>query len=88
MRTAIRDKEALMAVSPRAFAAYVWASGQGRHDFLEVLDDRCARRRTLLASQVPVDHWHDVGGDPTLGDAILDRGSSTTPIGSPSKALR
>ena len=48
-------------------------SGQGRHDLLEVLDDRYARRGTLLASQVPVDHWHDVGGDPTFGDAILDR---------------
>ena len=48
-------------------------SGQGRRDLLEVLDDRYARRGTLLASQVPVDHWHDVVGDPTFGDAILDR---------------
>ena len=31
-------------------------SGQGRHDLLEVLDDRYARRGTLLASQVPVAH--------------------------------
>ena len=48
-------------------------SGQGRHDLLEILDDRYARRGTLLASQIPVDHWHDVIGDPTFGDAILDR---------------
>ena len=48
-------------------------SGQGRHDLLEVLDDRYARRGTLLASQVPVEHWHEVVGDPTFGDAILDR---------------
>ena len=48
-------------------------SGQGRHDLLEVLDDRYARRGTLLGSQVPVEHWHDVVGDPTFGDAILDR---------------
>ena len=48
-------------------------SGQGRHDLLEVLHDRYARRGTLLASQVPVEHWHDVVGDPTFGDAILDR---------------
>ena len=48
-------------------------SGQSRHDLLEILDDRYARRGTLLASQVPVDHWHDVVGDPTFGDAILDR---------------
>ena len=48
-------------------------SGQGRHDLLEVLDDRYARRDTLLASQIPVDHWHDIVGTPTFGDAILDR---------------
>ena len=28
---------------------------------------------TIVTSQVPVEHWHDVIGDPTLGDAILDR---------------
>ena len=27
------------------------------------------RRSALLASQVPVDRWHDVVGDPTFGDA-------------------
>ena len=48
-------------------------SGQARHDLLEVLDDRYARRGTILASQVPVEHWHDLVGDPTFGDAILDR---------------
>ncbi len=48
-------------------------SGQGRHDLLEILDDRYARRGTLLANQVPVEHWHEVVGDPTFGDAILDR---------------
>jgi len=47
--------------------------GHGRQDLLEILDDRYARRGTLLASRVPVDHWHDVVGDPTVGDAILDR---------------
>ena len=35
MRTAIRDKEVLVAASARAFAACVWAAGQGRHDLLE-----------------------------------------------------
>ena len=48
-------------------------SGQARHDLLEILDDRYARRGTILASQVPVEHWHDLIGDPTFGDAILDR---------------
>ena len=48
-------------------------SGPGHHDLLEILDDRYARRGTLLARQIPVEHWHDVVGDPTFGDAILDR---------------
>ena len=48
-------------------------SGQGRHDLLEVLDDRYGRRGTILASQLPVEHWHDAIGDPTFGDAIVDR---------------
>ena len=44
-----------------------------RRDLLELLDDRHEKRSTIVTSQVPVDHWHDVIGDPTLGDAILDR---------------
>ena len=48
-------------------------SDQGRHHLLQVLDDRYARGGTILASQLPVEHWHDVVGDPTFGDAILDR---------------
>ena len=48
-------------------------SGQSRNDLLEVLDDRYARRGTILASQFPSEHWHQIVGDPTFGDAILDR---------------
>ena len=44
-----------------------------RRDLLEILDDRHGRASTIVTSQVPVEHWHDVIGDPTLGDAILDR---------------
>ena len=44
-----------------------------RRDLLELLDDRHGNRSTVVTSQVPVDHWHEVIGDPTLGDAILDR---------------
>ena len=44
-----------------------------RRELLEVLDDRYGRRATLVTSQLPIDHWHDVIGDPTFGDAILDR---------------
>jgi DNA replication protein DnaC len=31
------------------------------------------RQATLVTSQLPVEHWHDLIGDPTFGDAILDR---------------
>jgi DNA replication protein DnaC len=44
-----------------------------RHDLLEVLEDRHDRRATIVTSQLPVDHWHEAIGDPTLADAILDR---------------
>ena len=44
-----------------------------RRDFLEILEDRHDLRSTLIASQVPVEKWHRIIGDPTLGDAILDR---------------
>ena len=44
-----------------------------RHDLLEILEDRYDRRSTLVTSQLPVDHWHETIGDPTLADAILDR---------------
>ncbi len=44
-----------------------------RRDLLEVLEDRYARRATLVTSQLPIEHWHDVVGDATFGDAILDR---------------
>ncbi len=46
---------------------------ENRHDLLEILEDRYALRSTLVTSQYPVNTWHDVIGDPTLADAILDR---------------
>ena len=44
-----------------------------RHDLLEIAEDRYGRGATLITSQIPVDRWHDLIGDPTLADAILDR---------------
>jgi len=44
-----------------------------RRDILEILEDRHGLRSTLMASQLPIEKWHKVIGDPTLGDAILDR---------------
>jgi DNA replication protein DnaC len=44
-----------------------------RHDLLEILEDRYGRRSTIVTSQVPVDRWHALIGDPTYADAVLDR---------------
>jgi DNA replication protein DnaC len=44
-----------------------------RHDLLEIIEERYARGATLITSQIPIDRWHDIIGDPTLADAILDR---------------
>jgi len=44
-----------------------------RRDLLEIVEDRVDRRATLVTSQLPVEHWHELVGDATFGDAILDR---------------
>jgi transposase/DNA replication protein DnaC len=44
-----------------------------RHDLLEILEERYGRRSTIVTSQLPVTSWHEVIGDPTYADAILDR---------------
>lgn len=44
-----------------------------RKDLLEILEDRHGISSTIVASQLPVDHWHEVIGNPTIADAILDR---------------
>lgn len=42
-------------------------------DLLEILDDRHRLRSTIVTSQLPIKHWHEALGNPTLADAILDR---------------
>jgi DNA replication protein DnaC len=48
-------------------------SDENRRDLLELFEDRHNCRATVVTSQLPVDHWHEAIGDPTLADAILDR---------------
>ena len=40
---------------------------------MEIVEDRYGRGSTLITSQLPVDKWHEVIGEPTFADAILDR---------------
>ena len=47
--------------------------GEGLHMLLEVVDDRAGIRSTGVTSQLPVEKWHDMMGDPTVADALLDR---------------
>jgi len=44
-----------------------------RRDLLEVVEDRQKRKSTIFTSQLDVKHWHDIIGEPTVADAILDR---------------
>src|SRR5947199_5735541 len=37
-----------------------------RRDLLEIVEDRYGRGATLITSQIPVDRWHGLIGDPTL----------------------
>ncbi len=46
---------------------------QSRLSFLEIIEDRHEARSTILTSQVPVEKWHEIIGDKTVADAILDR---------------
>ena len=48
-------------------------SDTARRDLLEVIEERHGRRSTIVTSQLEVKHWHDLIGEPTIADAILDR---------------
>lgn len=41
-------------------------------DLLEIVDDPQSHS-TIVASQLPIDHWYGTIGDPTVADALLDR---------------
>lgn len=49
------------------------ASPTQYRDFLEILDDRQGEASTLITSQFPPTRWHELIGDATVADAILDR---------------
>jgi len=48
-------------------------SDQQRLDLLEIFEERYRRKSTLITAQLPVTAWHDMIGEPTIADAILDR---------------
>ncbi len=48
-------------------------TAEQRRDLLEIVDDRYEKGSLLITSQLAVGRWHELIGDPTMGDAILDR---------------
>jgi|GEM_PF-185850 len=46
---------------------------QQQLDLMEIIEDRHARKATIIASQLPVSNWYNIIGEETIADAILDR---------------
>jgi DNA replication protein DnaC len=44
-----------------------------RRDLLELIEERQGRRSSIVTSQLPIKHWHESIGEPTIADACLDR---------------
>jgi hypothetical protein len=47
-------------------------TAEQRRDLLEIVEDRYNCGSLIITSQVPIDRWYEIVGDPTLADAILD----------------
>ncbi len=45
---------------------------QQRGDLLEIFEERYKRKSTLITAQLPVAQWHEMIGQSTIADAILD----------------
>ena len=46
---------------------------QNRAVLLDIIEDRHGKRSTIITSQLPVLQWHDIIGEQTIADAVLDR---------------
>ena len=46
---------------------------QSRSALMEIIEDRHGKSSTIITSQVPVSKWHEIIGEQTIADAILDR---------------
>jgi DNA replication protein DnaC len=44
-----------------------------QRDLLEIVEDRYSTGSLIITSQLPVERWYEMIGNPTLADAILDR---------------
>jgi DNA replication protein DnaC len=48
-------------------------TAEQRRDLLEIVEDRYNAGSLIITSQLPVDRWYELVGNPTLADAIFDR---------------
>lgn len=46
---------------------------QNRSTLMEIIEDRHGKSSTIITSQIPVNKWHEIIGEQTIADAILDR---------------
>ena len=44
-----------------------------RHTLMEIMEDRHSKKSTIIATQLPIQQWHEIIGENTVADAILDR---------------
>ncbi|NYG45405.1 DNA replication protein DnaC [Bradyrhizobium sp. IAR9] len=48
-------------------------TAEQQRDLPEMMEDRDGQGSTVVTSHLPVEHWHELIGNPTIADAILDR---------------
>ena len=44
-----------------------------RRDLMKIVEDRYQNAAIVITSQLPLSKWHEIIGEPTFADAILDR---------------
>ena len=44
-----------------------------RSALMEIIEDRHGKSSIVITSQVPVSMWHEVIGETTIADAVMDR---------------
>ena len=45
---------------------------QSRSSLMEIIEDRYGKRSTIITAQLPVMQWHEIIGENSIADAILD----------------
>lgn len=63
------------SASSRACCCFRWCDPPRSWTPLKTspFEERYRRKSTLITAQLPVAQWHDMIGEPTIADAILDR---------------